>query len=286
MIFKKYVNEIDFLIRNYFLSMPAPWSPPWLDGGRLSAKQVDGHALKLGSSGITSIPGFLGVDEIAAIKDAIKSAFDERTGNIGVEKHPDSKMMVSYLREPLLVSEKIENRAFDPDLLNICGQYFRRPVILADSDLRRVHSTTMEDLAQISATVGEGMSSSNWHYDNRGKQIKVMFYLDDVKEGDQNFSFCPGTHKGLKYTNPKRTRFSDDWVSNNIDEVLEVYATAGTALIFDTQAIHRLRRKPGKDRDTFTFYYNSGYLQSNQRKINAQTYNKLPERFRKTLVPV
>jgi hypothetical protein len=113
-----------------------------------------------------------------------------------------------------------------------------------------------------------------------------MCYLTDVIEDDQNFAFYPKSHHGLKSHRAVKSRFKDDWVDQNIPEVMEVTAPAETAVIFDTTAIHRLRRKNTRQRDSITFYYHAGHLQKGQQKISRAIYDTLGEHVRSQLIPV
>jgi ectoine hydroxylase-related dioxygenase (phytanoyl-CoA dioxygenase family) len=116
----------------------------------------------------------------------------------------------------------------------------------------------MGELDQRAGTKAVGYTSSHWHRDIRGRQVKVMLYLTDVTERDSNFAFLLGTHKN-SYVRPRRieeSRFNEEWVISSGIKPVECYGQAGTAMIFDTNLIHRLRRKPGSAvRDSITFYY-------------------------------
>ena len=104
-------------------------------------------------------------------------------------------------------------------------------------------------------------SSSNWHRDARGRQLKMMIYLTDVTEEDSNFSLLPTTHHGnyARKSTYQESRFSDAEVKDMSISPQEWLGNAGDAQLFDTNLIHRLRRKLNSAvRDTVTFYYTPG----------------------------
>ncbi len=280
------MREAEFQFRNLVMSAPSPFTPAPLSGGTLDVPAQQTHATALRQNGMTSIPGFVAPDRLAAIRDAIEDAFAGNRPEVKIDDNPVGGNMIGYIREPLLLCDEMVALALAPDFLNIVGRYLRRRPILADVDLRRVYPTSMDHLGEINETIRKGRSSSNWHYDNRGRQVKVMIYLTDVGPDDQNFAFCPGTHRGLKFSRPALTRFPDDHIERVVPGIQEIYAAAGTALIFDTRAIHRLRRKPTQMRDTVTFYYHPGTTQFFPRHIARRHYDALPTHLQGNLLPV
>ena len=145
---------------------------------------------------------------------------------------------------------------------------------------------SMDELRSLNDKIRDGQTNVSWHYDNRGRQMKVMYYLTDVGPDGQNFAYCAGTHRGLKSNEHRHSRFSDDWVEHNVRDVREIYAPAGSAVVFDTRGIHRLRRKPTTVRDAITFYYHAGYLQKFPPRVPRSIFATLPEYLQENLVPV
>ena len=278
--------EADFQFRNLVLSAPSLRAPALIGGGMLDAVRIDAHIADLRRDGMTANSSLVTPNQLTAIRGAIDDAFAGRRPEAAVEDFPDSRNMTGYVREPLLLCDEIVALAFSPDLLNIVSRYLRRQPILADADLRRIYPASMDHLRGINEAVREGISNADWHYDNRGRQVKVMIYLTDVGPDDQNFAFCPGTQRGFKFAHPSRTRFSDDHIANTVTEIREIHAPAGTALIFDTRGIHRLRRKPSRPRDSITFYYHSGATQRFPRRIARRDYDALPRKQQANLIPV
>ena len=80
-----------------------------------------------------------------------------------------------------------------------------------------------------------------------------MIYLTDVGPDDQNFAYCLGTHTGFKSTKYENSRFSESQLEAMKLESFECLAPAGTAIVFDTNGIHRLRRRNTRIRDSVTF---------------------------------
>jgi len=162
---------------------------------------------------------------------------------------------VQYARvvNPLRLHAKLLELAVHPLALAVAEAYFRRQPYLADVDLRRVEAVSMAELGP------QHVSSSNWHRDTRGRQLKLMVYLSDVSAGDSNFSLIPGSHRGqhVRKGTYMESRLQDSEVGEL--QTLEWYGAAGEAMLFDTNVIHRLRRKAGASvRDSVTYYYTPG----------------------------
>ena len=88
----------------------------------------------------------------------------------------------------------------------------------------------------------------------------LMIYLTDVGPDDQNFAFCLGTQRGFRTTKYEKSRFTDQQLSSLGLAPLEVLAPAGTAVVFDSSGIHRLRRRDTRVRDSVTFNYRPNRL--------------------------
>ena len=87
-----------------------------------------------------------------------------------------------------------------------------------------------------------------------------MIYLTDVSEQDSNFAVLPESHQGKHIRwGMEESRIPDEYVGSLPSKPLEWIGKAGEAMMFDTNTIHRLRRKiSAKTRDTITFYYTPG----------------------------
>ena len=157
--------------------------------------------------------------------------------------------------KPLLVHPAFTKIATNPYILDLVESYFNRKCYLADVDARRIYPYCVSEIEK-----SIGYSNSNWHKDSRGRQLKLMIYLTDVKSHDSNFSFIPGTHiPFLPRSKNNVSRFSDIDVSQLENKPIEWLDKAGFAYLFDTNIIHRLRRKKTASvRDSFTFYFTPG----------------------------
>ena len=168
---------------------------------------------------------------------------------------------IGHILNPLGLHPAVLKYATHPFLLAVIERYLGRRIYLADIDLRLVPPMPMSEVDHRSGTKELGYTSSHWHRDIRGHQVKVMIYLTDVGERDNNFAYLPGTHKGYQ-NRPRKvenSRFTDEEVSSYPAEIVECYGAAGTTLIFDTNPIHRLRRKSDSStRYSITFYYTPG----------------------------
>lgn len=189
-------------------------------------------------NGYTSIEGLLSLEELKDIGIKINKAVSGEMPNIDIQWNDKVKYWV--IQNPLVLDPSLLKSALSTMCLGIAERYFRRMPFLADVDMRRIPPADMESI-ELS-----GYSSSNWHRDTRGRQLKMMIYLTDVGENDSNFSFLPGTHisafrRKLKYA---ASRFSDAEVAGMQIAPMEWYGKAGSVMLFDTNLIHRLRRKP------------------------------------------
>ena len=86
---------------------------------------------------------------------------------------------------PLRLHRELRELAAMPSVIATADAYLQRTAYLADVDFRKVMPVKMGELEKL------GFSSSNWHRDNRGRQLKMMIYLSDVGEKDSCFSLFP-----------------------------------------------------------------------------------------------
>lgn len=247
---KQVFNRCQVVIEDEILTVPLPgYSPRFWGDEAVLARGVS----ELRSQGYTSIGSLFEPEEIAGVRALIdESVLGHRQG-ITV----DWSDRVEYWRilNPLRLDPLLLKVAVHPLALALIERYFGRSPYLSDVDMRRIPPKDMNLLEK------KGYSSSNWHRDTRGRQLKMMIYLTDVGEADSNFSLLPATHIGA-YRRKKgfmESRLSDAEVNAMPTKSLEWYGVAGDAMIFDTNLIHRLRRKPtARVRDTITFYYTPG----------------------------
>lgn len=215
---------------------------------------------ELNSTGTAAFPGFLSPERVSRLVETIAAAHAGRRPEL--KTRSSSEGGIHYIDNPLRIPEVLQ-LALNPFFLGLIEAYFQADAYLADVDMRRVEPLDMEAFERLSPANKKGYSSSHWHYDIRGRQLKIMIYLTDVGPGDQNFAFCPGTHRdhpGVERSRLvyEKTRFPEDWPEKNGVSVTECYGSAGTLMLFDTNAVHRLRRTNSRMRDSVTFYYTPG----------------------------
>jgi len=211
--------------------------------------------------GMLIFPRYLESAEVNMVMSAAEEAYGGRRRDIITSDSAGSAYR--YINNPLRLTQGILSLACDPFLIGLIELYFQCDVFLADVDMRRVLPVTMEEFTGLSPQNAQGYSSSHWHYDMRGRQVKVMVYLTDVGEGDQNFAFCPRTHQSgsdvpRSRTDYQKSRFPEGWPETHGYRVVECYGQAGAVMMFDTNGIHRLRRTKRSQRDSVTFYYTPG----------------------------
>lgn len=239
------------------LNLPSPiWSPPY-PWSRLSAGEGKALIERLKREGLIIFPDFFTKDQLARIHSAIEAQFAPVLSP-RMEFRPKNEYYACV--QPLVICREFAEAAIDHDLLNLASGYFRRKPFLSESDFRRVLPLDMEEHERKDPKFGKGYSSSHWHYDLRGRQIKVQIYLTDVGPEDQNFSYCLGSHKGFKSIKYEKSRFSEARFEALGIQSLECLGSAGTAIVFDTNGIHRLRRRNTRTRDSLTFYYHPGRM--------------------------
>lgn len=243
-------SYLRLLVEDYLITSPSFFykNKYGVDDTSLNTKLTE---LKL--QGYTSIEGLLSSEELKDIGIKIDKAVSGEMHNIDIKWNDQVKYWV--IQNALVLDSSLLKSALNTKCLGIIERYFRRMPYLADVDMRRIPPADMESIE-----LG-GYSSSNWHRDTRGRQLKMMIYLTDVDENDSNFSFLPRSHISAfrRKLNHKASRFTDDEIADMQSEPVEWYGKAGSVMLFDTNLIHRLRRKPtSKVRDSITFYYTPG----------------------------
>jgi hypothetical protein len=280
------LGKVDFQVRNLLLSAPIPGYGRNPELTKLSPEEYGAAVAALRDDGIAVLPGFASPDVVARLRGKVDDVFANPRRELDMRSYEESGYFQAQILEPLLLGEEAAQLAFHPDLLAIADRHLGRRAKLVDCDFGRTAPMSMDQLRSANEKIREGLTNVSWHYDNRGRQVKAMFYLTDVGPDGQNFAYCAGTHRGIKSNEHRFSRFSDAWVEQNVRDVREAYAQAGSAVIFDTRGIHRLRRKPTTSRDAITFYYHAGYLQKFPPRIARRIYATLPEYLRENLIPV
>ncbi len=271
-------GTLDFHFRNLVLSAPFPWHRISETGTGFDKNDLARRVDELDRLGVTVIENFAPLPLVDEVRRTIDSVVNGDKANLVAHF---SKMLQAYhVTPPLLLNDDLTRLAFDNGVIALIEAHMKRKTKLVDADVRRVLPI---DLGMFDWETRQ--TADTWHYDNRGRQMKMMIYLSDVRSDDQNFAFCAGTHKGMKSNRLEKTRFSDSWVDANVADVCEVTGPAGTAVLFDTQVIHRLRRKNSQQRDSITFYYHAGYLPRYKPFISPAVYNELPASFQSELRP-
>ena len=231
----------------------------------------------LRENGYCSIDKLLNQNEIIEIQKIINQKISEKD-------HIYVNEVSNYIQilKPLLIHESLTKAAVNPKVLDLVEAYFGRESFVADLDMRRIHPESNKKVHERG-----GYTSSSWHRDVRGRQLKLMIYLTHVYEKDSNFAFIPASHR-FKYArkNFNSTRFSDDVICKTYPTPIEWYGRAGEAYLFDTNLIHRLRRKENAHlRDSFTVYFTPGQelrkieLNDKCRAYNSNSVLQNPKSF-------
>lgn len=267
---RQFISRCRVAVEDAVLTAPMPGYVPRFLGDE--AALMKGVA-ELRARGYTSVGCLFSPKEIAYIKSLIDSAVQRERAGVTAEWSEQ----VEYWRilNPFCLDPLFLRLAVHPLVIALVERYFGRRPYLADVDMRRIPPKDMAELEK------KGYSSSNWHHDTRGRQLKMMIYLTDVGESDSNFALLPSTHGAYRRKNEHmESRFSDEEVDAMQIKPLEWYGMAGEAMLFDTNLIHRLRRKPtANTRDSITFYYTPGQALAHL-ALDRDALRDLPEEAR------
>ena len=206
--------------------------------------------------------GYIDLGKILTDKmcDQISHNINKEIKNENYENISKSKI---YIIKNFVGLEDLINSIFTDNIENIISGYFSRKVFLSDFDIRRVFPTDYSNLKS---------SSSNFHKDGRGRQIKLMLYLSDVEIKDSYFSFIPKTHKTRKY-GLDQSRIKDNEIKNLKNITINWLGKKGSAMLFDTNLIHKLNRNNNATiRDSITLYFTPG---QHRRILTFKNFNLL-----------
>ena len=197
-------------------------------------------------------------EHIAGLRAAIEEVLGGQRPDIPFEVMAVGGSCV--IRSNLRPYRPLAEIAADPRVTRLVEDYFHRHAVLADMDIRRDPPADMDELMRQSPEERAGYTSNHWHRDHRGRQVKLLVYLTDVGPSDNNFAYLPTSHIGHHGRGTfQESRIPEDFVAGFGKTPVEAYAKAGTGLLFDTNIVHRLRRKAtASARDTVTFYYTPG----------------------------
>jgi hypothetical protein len=250
-------NAARTFYNDYVVTGPKPFFQPIF---RAAPDDTIRRMADLHSSGVADLGLFGSAQDVSALRSAMDAACQG--------SHPDTSATFSetsnyhVIANPLALHASALQLATHPLVCALVERYFRNRVCLADVDARVIPPTKLTDIEKVLVAQGlkANYSSSHWHRDARGRQVKVMMYLSDVGEEDSRFVYLPGTQRGASlHPSYEETRFSDENVGAMPVQPVEWLGVAGSAKLFDTNIIHRLqRRATGSVRYSITFYYTPG----------------------------
>lgn len=272
--------RLRMLLEDYVLTRPSPLFQPAFTLDAAEEAEAQDAVRQMRETAAYTAGVRVSAECLATIRAALADAYEGRRPDLRISVN--QRTGIAQICNPLRLHPEVVALATDPFLCGIVERYLGRRVVLADVDMRRVPPMDMAELDRRAGTQQVGYTSSHWHRDVRGRQVKIMIYLSDVTERDSNFVFLPGTHKG-HHVRPRRveeSRFSDAWVQACGIAPVECYGPAGTTLVFDTNPVHRLRRKAGAGvRDALMFYYTPGQ-EARILDVDLDVVVRLPETAR------
>lgn len=265
---KTIYSQLRCILEDYFLTAPNFF---YTSKFQNNDKDISQKILQLKLNGYISLGKVFNKRQVLAIKKSIDNAVQSNKANLS------ENLQYWTIHNPLKLHKLIFDTSMNLDCISLAERYFQRNVYLADVDIRRILPAKMESIQAL------GYTSSNWHRDTRGRQLKMMIYLTDVKKEDSNFSFLPGTHSRsfARKKNFMESRLSDKEVNAMKVKSIEWTGEAGDAMLFDTNIIHRLRRKSkAKIRDSVTYYFTPGQsLNRLKYRITNLNKNKIESRI-------
>lgn len=277
--FKRHLR-IRAMVEDHILTVPSPMFSPVFMLESAEEAEAQEAVIRMRETAAFIAGVRVSPEQVATIRAALDDAHGGRRKDIRISSNP--RTGIAWIHNPLRLHPEIVSLATDRFLCGIVERYLRRRIVLADVDLRRVPPMDMAEVDTRAGTKEAGYTSytsSHWHRDVRGRQVKIMIYLTDVTEKDSNFAFLPGTHVGHQ-ARPRRfetSRISDAWVETCGIAPVECYGRAGTTMVFDTNPVHRLRRKPGGAvRDSVTFYYTPGQ-EARALDVDSDLVARLPQ---------
>lgn len=245
------------VLRDGVLTAPSPFFSPRF--GAPNPDEAEAAARQIGETAAYDAGALIPRGTCEAISAGMSQALAGKRPDIRVSIN--ERTGIGHVHGALRLAPEVLDIGVHPRILAIVERCLRRRIYLPDVDMRRVPPMTMDELDQRAGTASVGYTSSHWHRDIRGRQVKVMVYLTDVGPQDSNFAYLPASHRGhhIRPAHVEESRLTEVEVAATGVTPVECYGPAGTTLIFDTNLLHRLRRKSGAAiRDSITFYYTPG----------------------------
>lgn len=216
-------QRLQFLLKEVTRRQPIKPTGDPANDRILSAIDHDGFAV---------LPGYLSHDACRDARSDIDTAIREFPES--VHRHADDRLFGVER-----VSPTAHRALVDEQWLTLANAYTGEPT---------VPMFTMANRIEPGATEGSG---GGWHRDGFARELKVIVYLTDV--GDQNgpFQIVRASHTADAICADMRTaglravqnRLSQTEVSRIIaadpDRRVTVTGECGTAIVFDTSAVHR-----------------------------------------------
>lgn len=229
-------------LRDYLHYRPLPGFRPRqvVKGGVLSHVV----AKTLQERGICILENFLDAEQLRVCQAAFDALFVDSNGApAALTDLPGTySRVIDCTQYPAfldLVVDELVLAAFE--------EYYARPVYVAMTQANRLDS--------VAPFEGD---SYQWHHDTKGKYVKAMWLLTDVRKDGQRMSYIAGSHT-LKHhaTAYAASRFRDA-DARALGEVVECVGPPGSVVLFDTNGIHRGNRNWGPRRDVLFGVYSAG----------------------------
>lgn len=246
-------------LEDYVLTRPSLFFTPVFDASARSAEVKDAVASLQRTGAYFPPQTILTEEQLAALQQTAEDYFSGRKRDLKISENPACGTQIIW--NGMHADRVLVDIATNPFTCAVIERVFRRRIYLSDFEFRRTPPISMDEIDERLRRSGLPGTSSEWHRDKRGRQIKVMIYLSDVGPDDSNFAFIPQSHLGYlsRSVSYAETRIDEAWVKDNGVSPVECFGPAGTTLIFDTNVVHRVRRKKtAAIRDSIVFYYTPG----------------------------
>jgi hypothetical protein len=183
---------------------------------------------ELETKGIVALPNLVSAPQLKRMQEAFDAVLQRmRWNNVnGYEKTERFRHMVN---DVLLLDQGFLDLPLHPLVTGILDEYLGEKYELTEAKGWQSQPTKKD----FHGWHGDMWYDKNLVRDHIPREVKLVFYLTDVKSGA--FNYLPGTHRKM----PPRPMGNHEITEEQLASCIELFASAGTACLFDTSGIHR-----------------------------------------------
>jgi len=223
---------------------------------------VDRLYNELQTEGIVVLPDLLSPGQLAEMQKAFATRLQfVRWNNFeGYQRTEKHRLMVE---DVLLLDQGFVDLALHPLVLGVLDRYLGTNYELTEAKGWK-STATKQDF--------HGWHGDAWYEQNGStihKEVKLAFYLTDVKSGA--FNYVKGSHRRQ---HPRMVR-NDEITAEDRSRIVELTNKAGTAFLFDTSGIHRQGVPMLEPRCAVFYNYHDSSVPLQQEDIDYYRYHPL-----------